>query len=96
MAASRSILEVTGRRTEHIDELVAAVDRAILMEAERGNIATAVRRLAQAEGQDATYNEGLNLIATTLAFLHRVRPDDHLGVADAGLREINQACSDAA
>lgn len=66
------------------------------MEAERGNIATAVRRLAQAEGEKATYNEGLNLIATTLAFLRRIRPDDHLGVADDGLREINQACRDAA
>lgn len=89
----RTVFEIVGARKDLVDEIVAALDRAILMEADKSNIVTAVRRLAQAEGQDETYNEGLNLLATVLAWLHTIRPRDHLDIADNGLREIKALCA---
>lgn len=86
-------MEIVGSRKDLVDEIVAALDRAVLMEAEKANIVTAVRRLAQAEGQDESYNEGLNLIATVLSWLYTIRPRDHLEIADDGLREIRAACA---
>lgn len=86
-------MEIAGSRKDLVDEIVAALDRAVLMEADKANIVTAVRRLAQAEGQGETYNEGLNLIATTLAWLRTIRPNGHLDIADDGLREIRALCA---
>lgn len=89
----RSVFEITGARKDCVDEIVAALDRAVLMEGDKANITTAVRRLALAEGVGAAYNEGLNLIATTLAWLYTIRPRDHLEIQNDGLREIRDACA---
>lgn len=91
--AERTVFEIAGSRKDCLDEIVAALDRAVLMEGDKANIVTAVRRLAQAEGADEAYNEGLNLIACTLAWLYVIRPNGHLDIQDDGLREIKQAAA---
>lgn len=89
----RNVLEIVGKRKDCVDEIVAALDRAILMEGEKANIVTAVRRLAMSEGVDEAYNEGLNLLACTLAWLYRIRPNGHLEIQNDGLREIRESCA---
>lgn len=96
MGEKRSALELTGRRTAHVDELCAIADRAILLEGEKVNIATAVRRLGLAQGRNEAYNEGLNAAAAILAWLDMIRPTGHLEIQNDGLREIRQACEKVA
>lgn len=79
-----------------LSELVAAADRAELLEPDRANIATAVRRLAAAGNRRERYNEGINALATILAWLSADRPSDHLVVQSEGLLEIRRAVRDAA
>jgi len=73
-----------------LPELVAAHDRALLLEADRSNVGTAVRRLAQAEDRRERYNEGINALATILAWLAVERPSDATMVHNDGLREIRR------
>jgi hypothetical protein len=82
--------------SEFLSELCAAADRAALLEADKGNVATAVVRLAQAETRGERYNEGLNALATILAWLAVERPSDHLMIQNDGLRELRRMVRSAA
>lgn len=95
MGEKRSALELTGKRMTFIDELCGVADRVVLLEGEKANIVTAVRRLALAEGADEAYNEGLNAAATIIAWLYTIRPSGHLEIQNDGLREIREACAAA-
>jgi hypothetical protein len=79
-----------------VPELVAAADRAAILEPDRGNVATAVTRLAQATDRRDRYNEGINLLATVLTWLHADRPSDASLVHHEGLLELRRMVRDAA
>jgi hypothetical protein len=51
-----------------VEEIVEVALRASMLESERCNIVTAVRRLGQARGVAGTYDEALNLAATAIAY----------------------------
>lgn len=80
----------------YLPELVAAHDRAKLLVPDRCNVGTAVRRLAQAENRSERYNEGINALATILAWLSDERPSDATAIHNDGLREIRRMLRDAA
>ena len=82
--------------SEFLQELVAADDRAHLLEPDKANVAIAVTRLAQCEDRRERYNEGINCIATILAWLRDERPSDFTLVHNEGLRELRLAIRDAA
>lgn len=94
MAGERTLSEIA--ESPFLSELVAAADRAELLEPDRCNIATAVRRLAAAETRSERYNEGINALATILTWINAARPSDHLIVQREGLMEIRRAVRDAA
>lgn len=79
-----------------LPELVAAHDRASLLEPDRANVATAVLRLAQCEDRRERYNEGINALATILAWLDAERPSDACLVHHEGLCELRKMVRDAA